>query len=326
LCYNKGMETFQFKSAAELDNFVSSVSGGSLLQTWAWGEVLKQAGQRVVRLGLKENDQIIAATTVVYQAVAPGIFYWFSPRGPVMARPDIFPSLLKAVKDLDTAALFWRIEPAAEEIVKLGQGVKTINLNPAQTLILDLSQSEDNLLQAMHQKTRYNIRLAQKKGVTVKEIRCPNEQEWAEFRRLLEVTGSRDGFRLHAFSHYQNLITSCPDNIRMYTAYYEGQAVATGLFSLWSKQAVYLHGASDNEFRQVMAPYLLQWTVILAAKAAGCLSYDFYGIDDKKWPGVTRFKLGFGGDIKIYPGTWDVVFRPVLYNIYTGLRALRRRL
>ena len=94
----------------------------------------------------------------------------------------------------------------------------------------------------------------------------------------------------------------------------------------------YVHGASANEFRNVMAPYALQWEVIKLAKQKNCKYYDFNGIDEKKWPGVTRFKMGFarfesarqGGEVVEYPGTFDMVFDNLWYNVYKLIRRIRR--
>lgn len=323
------MEKFYYKSQSELDNFISSVPGGSLLQSWSWGEIMKSKKEVVKRIGLRDGNKILAAATLIKKRVGPGLYYWFSPRGPLFSpgsKPDVKIALLEAVKKLDSSALFWRLEPA-EDLLGLGPKItKTVDLNPARTLVLDLLSSEEKILANMHPKTRYNIRLATKKGVTVKEIKVPQKQHWQEFRHLLFLTGSRDGFRLHDFSHYQKLVETCPGLIRMYMAYYEGQAIAGGLFSFWFKQATYLHGASDNSFRQLMAPQLLQWTVITEAKKMGCISYDFYGISEEKWPGVTRFKRGFGGQEVVYPGTFDLIFRPFFYNLYSILRLVRRQI
>jgi len=323
------MEKFYWESLSELDNFVSSVPGGSLLQSWSWGEIMKSKKEVVKRIGLRDGSKILAAVTLIKKRIGPKLYYWFSPRGPLFtssANTDTKIALLEAVKSLDNSVLFWRLEPA-EELSHLGcKIIKTVDLNPAQTLVLNLLSSDDELLADMHPKTRYNIRLAMKKGVKIKEIKVPQKQHWQEFKHLLFLTGSRDGFRLHDFNHYQKLVETCPGFIRMYIAYYQGQAIAAGLFSFWSDQATYLHGASDNSLRQLMAPQLLQWTVIIEAKKMGCTSYDFYGISEDKWPGVTRFKRGFGGQEVSYPGTFDLIFKPFIYNLYRGLRLVRRQL
>ena len=194
--------------------------------------------------------------------------------------------------------------------------------------MLDLSLSADDLLRAMHSKTRYNIRLAEKKGVKVYEAGLDS---FNIFWQIMKATGARDGFRLHSRSHYENLL-SARDHIKLFLAEHEGRVIAGGIFSFFGNKVTYLHGASDNDCRNLMAPYLLQWTVIKEAQKinkkmtaeSSFKYYDFYGIDDKKWPGVTRFKLGFGGFIKKYPGTYDLVFHSLIYNLYVCLRRLRR--
>jgi len=140
----------------------------------------------------------------------------------------------------------------------------------------------------------------------------------------MALTGGRDNFRLHGAAHYKNLLTVAPDFIKLFLAEYRGRNIAAGFFCFWGDKVTYLHGASDNEFRNVMAPYLLQWFLILAAKKEGYRYYDFYGLDEKKWPGVTRFKLGFGGRTVEYPGTYDVIFNSAGYRIYNLARKIRR--
>jgi lipid II:glycine glycyltransferase (peptidoglycan interpeptide bridge formation enzyme) len=112
--------------------------------------------------------------------------------------------------------------------------------------------------------------------------------------------------------------------IRLFFAEYEGRKIATALVSSFARKATYLHGASDNEYRQLMAPQLLQWEIIKTMKAEGANLYDFYGIDEQKWPGVTRFKQGFGGEERVYNGVYDLILRPVRYGFYRLLKSLRR--
>ena len=174
----------------------------------------------------------------------------------------------------------------------------------------------------MQQKTRYNIRLAAKKGIKV--IEAISETDFLDFWCLMKKTSNRDGFRIHNEAHYINLLVSSEGVIKLFFAEYKGQRVAAGLFAFYGDKVIYLHGASDNEFRNLMAPYLLQFEIIKKAKLEGFNFYDFYGVDEKKWPGVTRFKKGFGGFIYNYAGTYDLVLRPCLYFLYNFLRNLRR--
>lgn len=325
------MELFYFLDPEELNSFVAN----EYLQSWPWGEILKAEGREVFRLGVLKaasaqsegRREILAAATFIKQPLGGGYFYWYAPRGPIISRTsgvsvqEIEDFLFSAIKQIDKKGLFLRLEPALKPVGEKFLLQKTVDLQPAKTLLLDLSLNEEKLLLAMGQKTRYNIRLAEKKGVN---IRVGAAADFSELWRLLNLTGARDDFRIHDAAHYQKMLAAPAEFIKLFLAEYEGKVIAAGLFCFWGETATYLHGASDNEFRGVMAPYLLQWAVIKKARAAGLRHYDFYGIDEKKWPGVTRFKLGFGGQKREYPGTYDLVFRPAAYNIYNLIRKLRR--
>jgi len=104
--------------------------------------------------------------------------------------------------------------------------------------------------------------------------------------------------------------------VELFVAIYNKKIIVANIVMFYKETAIYLHGASDYQYRNLMAPYLLQWQQILEAKERGCSEYDFWGIDEKKWPGVTRFKRGFGGKEIVYPGAYDLVFQPTWYRIY----------
>ena len=199
---------------------------------------------------------------------------------------------------------------------------KTIDLQPRHSLIIDLTKSEKDLLQDMHQKTRYNIRLAEKKELLFSEGKTT--ADFDSFWSLMKKTGERDSFRVHDREHYQTLATANPDFIKLFLIKDKDKTLAAGLFSFYANKVTYLHGASDHQSRQLMAPYLLQWQLIKMARESSFLYYDFYGIDAQKWPGVTRFKLGFGGREVVYAGTNDLVFSDFKYNLYLLLRQIRR--
>ena len=186
--------------------------------------------------------------------------------------------------------------------------------------MLNLDLDEAKLLSGMHQKTRYNIRLAEKRGVLISR---GNLNDLNLFYRLLQETTKRDRFRGHSLEHYRQLMINSKDKIELWLAKKDGTLLAAGLFSFYGQRATYLHGVSADQGRQHMAPYLLQWEMIKRAKQLHCHSYDFYGIDAKKWPGVTRFKLGFGGEEKKYPGTFIIItdcFRYFLYQLAIRIR------
>lgn len=328
------MELFYFQEEQQLDDFIISSktlsAGAEFLQSWTWGEILKNEGKEIIRLGLRKENKILVAVTLVKESFLHNFYYWYAPRGPIFAnnlqhREVVQNFLLTAIRKLDSQVLFLRLEPQKENLEFTKSQFKfqkTIDIQPAQTLILNLKIGEEEILKAMHQKTRYNLRLAQKKGVQVRE---GNKDDLAEFWRLLNLTSQRDNFRLHSLEHYQNLLSTGKGFIRLFLANYQGVNIAAGLFSFYGNKVTYLHGASDNQFRQLMAPYRLQWSVIQQALQEHYTYYDFYGIDEQKWPGVTRFKLGFGGERVKYAGTTDFIFRPRAYQFYSLLRKLRRQ-
>jgi len=192
---------------------------------------------------------------------------------------------------------------------------RTNDVQPSQTVILNLKKTEEELLFDMHQKTRYNIRLAEKKGVKIKESNDVNI-----FWQLTKETTKRDRFKSYGKEYYKKIIAS--DMIKLYVAEYDNKILAAGIFVFYGETVTYLHGASTHEDKNVMAPYLLHWEMIKLAQREGYKYYDFFGIDEKKWPGITRFKKGFSGEEISYPGTFDVVFSRAWYTIYNLVRVL----
>lgn len=359
------MELFYFSKSKEdekeLSDFLklnASESGAEFLQSNEWGDFLELSEEEVIRVGVKEiaptdngqfekiqSKKILLVATLVKKKILGDYFYWYAPRGPIfnlatadseaqdnsaavfkkVSNHEIFEFFLAELKKIDSRALFLRFEP--QQVSDGNNLKKTINLQPAETLILDLRKSEEELLAEMHQKTRYNIRLAEKKGIIIKEGNADSPEDLKEFWRLLKTTGERDNFRLHSFLHYEKLLSvnrTAPGFIKLFFAKFEGKNIAGGIFCFYGDKVTYLHGASDNEFRSLMAPYLLQFSLVKKAQAENYLYYDFFGIDEKKWPGVTRFKLGFGGSVFDYAGTYDLILRPFLYRIYEFLRKIRR--
>ncbi len=334
------MKLIEVTKKAELDAFVASQPHSQLTQSWQWGELVEREGEKIRRWAVQDNNppsqsygeasQIIASASII-ETKALGFVYWYCPKGPVekslvvSRESEILNFLFKELRNKAEKEniIFLRFEPDFKFQLQASsfQLQKTINLQPAKTLILDLNKSEKELLAQMHHKTRYNLRLAEKKGVVVS---VGGKELLDEFWQLLNQTNKRDQFRLHPKEHYQNLMELDKNCVRLYLARLNGQAIAGAMVSYFGDTATYLHGGSANRQREVMAPYLVQWQAILDAKIAGFKYYDFFGIDEHKWPGVTRFKLGFGGNILEYPGTFDLVFKTGYYRLYNVLRRIRR--
>ncbi|MGI6374316.1 MAG: lipid II:glycine glycyltransferase FemX [Patescibacteria group bacterium] len=306
-----------------------------LLQSSYWQELVKSDGEEGEIWGLLAGEAIVASALIIKKQIISKFHYYYLPRGPWGA-PDKVVKLLTELDRLKSSAIFWRLEPVSQTIIEALRSaknfkylIKTIDWQPSQTWLLDLRKSEAELLAGMHSKTRYNLRLAKRKGVVVTE---GTEADLDEFWRLLKATGGRDGFRLHPKTHYQNLLKLEP--LKLFIARHQGQAIAGGLFSFFGERVTYLHGASDYQARSLMAPQLLQWSVILKAQKLNqerqntdnqlFKDYDFYGIDKQRWPGVTRFKLGFGGRARNYPGTYDLSNKYLSYQVYKLFRQLRR--
>ena len=205
------------------------------------------------------------------------------------------------------------------------------DIQPPDTVILDLSQSMESLIEQMKPKWRYNAKLAIKKGVKVYQA---GAERMKCFYELLRQTARRDGIAIHSFEYYQTLFESswykgkAPD-IRLYLAEYEGELLA-GIVTLFrGGAAVYLYGASSDKKRNLMAPYALQLKAFQDARISGCLNYDLFGIppdDNPSHPmaGLYKFKTGFGGKIIHRSGSWDFPCRPLIYCIFRCAESARK--
>jgi len=309
----------------QFDNFIARQAQSQFLQTWTWAEFQQSVGYEVRRLAVvDEQEACLATVTLISKTLFGGFTYWFCPRGPIIDcrlttddSQSIFEFIVANLKKIarEEKIIFFRFEPIFAFKSADFKIIRTLDLEPSQNSFLDLTLSQEKLLSAMHQKTRYNLRLAEKRGVRVV---LANQTDFADWWQLLKITGQRDGFRLHSENYYQKMLAL--DFAKLYLAKQDGRVLAGILVVQFGDTATYVHGASANEGRSLMAPYLLQWTAIKDAKQAGLKYYDFYGVDKTKWPGVSRFKEGFGGQFIAYPGTFDLVFQRGYYKLYSMLR------
>ncbi len=326
--------------------------GGDFLQSWEWGTFQEKSGAQIARW---RGEQSLAL--LVKRALPFGRAYWYAPRGPLGH---------EAVKKLlDAGAIsnadFFRFEPQTDPSASLGMtkggngmtkgrnGMtkysKTRDVQPGQTLIVDLRQDSEALLAAMHEKWRYNIRLAERKGVRVFMAGARDPSAFEIFWRLMQETTTRDDFHAHDKAYYRlmlEMLTGDPATdgktrpvARLVFAEHDGRILAANLMVYFGETATYLHGASSRERREVMAPQLLHWKAMQDAKAWGFTEYDFWGVApenlpagrqgavDHPWAGITRFKRGFGGRYVAYPGTYDLPSNRFWYSLYALVRKLR---
>lgn len=270
----------------------------SFLQSTIWMDFQKALGRKVWQVG---------SVNVIKYNLLLGKSYLYAPRCGENFLSDDFLKKIREIAKKENA-IFFKIE-----LLRQAQGRpfrKSTNIQPRKTLVLDITKSEKKLLVKMHHKTRYNIRLAERKNIKIRK----DKEGFEEFWKLLQQTTKRDGFRPHPKEYYKKMLEI--SGVELFTATFKKKVIAANIVVFYKKTAIYLHGASDYKYRNLMAPYLLQWHQILEAKKRDCTEYDFWGIDEKKWPGVTRFKKGFNGKEVIYLGAYDLIFQPIWYRIY----------
>ena len=294
------------------------------LQSGEWGHFQQSVGKEVAYFDV--GGQNIQGFV---HKLGLGFKYLYLPR--LLISDFRFQILVDKIKDLDFS--FIRIEPI-EDLSKI-RSTKSVtnNRQPRTTLILDLIKSEDELLVSMHSKTRYNIRLAEKKGIEIKQ-----EKNVDIFWKLNKQTTDRDEFKSHDKEYYESMLEM--DICYQLTAYFEDEPIASNILIIYKNACTYLHGSSGDKHRNLMAPYLLQWKAMQLAKEKDCHYYDFWGVApmldeekvkttcfnnfcwtvDHKWTGVTRFKVGFGGVVKKYPQAFDIILQKNKYRLYKFIK------
>ncbi|OIP80212.1 MAG: hypothetical protein COT39_02185 [Parcubacteria group bacterium CG08_land_8_20_14_0_20_48_21] len=315
------------------DSFIQSVNAfNQLTQSWAWGEFQKNVGWKVERLGVWENDCLVGVMQW-YQLPLPfGWSYGYAPRGPIFLeeeKSNEAANLLFAEikKSLGNKGVFLRCEPM-QKIQQLSQHAPehAVAMQPQYEWLVDLAQDEEMLLAGMHQKTRYNIHLAEKKGVCVQNM---HKQDFENAWQVFQQTSERGSYHLHTKSYYGKMLAF--DEAKLVGAYDKDILLAVTLLWTFGDMVTYVHGASDYTQRNFMAPYLLHWENLKRAKAIGMKWYSFGGVapDDDlshSWRGITRFKKGFGGKMYAYPGTFDLVFDKNKYWLYCVSRKIKNSL
>lgn len=296
---------------------------GRFLQSWEWGEFQRAVGEVIHREAQEEQGTIVGLAQWIDRQVPLFGDYRFCPKGPITKVPPLPEGGLGGVGGRQ---MFLRIEPADDSCIH--QATKSLDVNPAHTLITDLTWTEDELLAQMHEKTRYNIRVAERQGVEVDLHHGSFEDVWPLFHQ----TSQRGDFRLHPKSYYQKMIQMEGKEMTVFCAIAQksGTLLAATIMIDFGDTRTYLHGASSNEHRNLMAPALLHWELIKDAKARGLPFYDWWGVAplgaaaSHPWAGISRFKRGFGGEEVVSPGTYDVVLQPARYHLYSLSRATVR--
>jgi peptidoglycan pentaglycine glycine transferase (the first glycine) len=336
---------------ADWDSLIQELPGATFLQSLEWAQIKEPVGwQPKYYQRNNENGPLQSAGMVLYRSLSIlPIRIAYVPRGPLVDWSD--PSQYRSVlHDLinqakDQKAIFIKIDPD----LTVGRGIPQTDsdrpdptgievrnyllgtgwlFSPDQiqfrnTVEIDLTPAEDEILMRMHQKTRYNIRLAEKKGVVVSEA---VKTEWPAIYRMYGETAARDGFIIRSWDYYQRVwsILTGSKMAACLKAEVNGELVGAIWVVGFGRKAHYLYGMSNSRHREYMPNYLLQWRGMLLAKSQGRCVYDMWGAPDEftdqdSLSGVFRFKQGFGGDVVRTLGAWDYPINPSLYRLYTSV-------
>jgi peptidoglycan pentaglycine glycine transferase (the first glycine) len=352
------ISTRQITDRSTWDTALASLPNPHILQTWDWGDFKSRWDWQPTRLLFEEDHRPIAATQILRRPLPPTpLSVTYVPKGPALDHDNtlLLAEVLAALEKQASQqrSLFIKIDPD----VWLGHGIEDTSVLPGamtvletlaqrgwrqsaeqiqfrNTLIIDLTADEDELLANMKSKTRYNVRLTKRRGVSV---RRGGEGDLKNFYELYNETSQRDGFLIRPATYYLDVWGQFlrVGRAHLLLAELKGDPIAGLILFHFKQTAWYMYGASSNRHRNLMPNYLLQWEAVRLAKNLGCTHYDMWGAPDRfddrdpMW-GVYRFKTGFGGETMRGLGAFDYPPSPRLYWIYTvamprALALMRRR-
>jgi peptidoglycan pentaglycine glycine transferase (the first glycine) len=326
------------------------IPNAHVLQTWEWGEFkAKTTGWKPERFAYLHKGQAVAFAQILTRQEGP-FKISYVPKGPALdyGSQELRLAVLEVLKRhaREQNVIFLKIDPdvvigygapgeagtyneplggqISAEWAEAGLRFSREQIQFRNSVVVDLRRSEDELLDAMKQKTRYNVRLAARRDV---DIRFGGEDDLDLLYRLYAETAKRDGFVIRPLAYYRQ---AWGDFMKAglaqpIIAEYKGRAIAHVIIFGFGRRAWYFYGASSDEERSRMPTYALQWEAMRWAKSQGMVLYDMWGapddFEDERDPmaGVFRFKAGFGGVVVRRVGAWDYPVRPTLYAIYTGV-------
>lgn len=325
-------------SYSDWNQFINEHPEAHLLQTGDWGELKSAFGWKAERIIIEDSG-----AQILFRSIPGGFSLGYIPKGPVGENwLDLMPEIDALCRE--NRAIFLKVEPDLwndrESLSLFRDPVwkQSHPIQPRRTIFIPIEGSEEQILAAMKQKTRYNIHLAEKKDITVKVA-----DDLKIFQKMMTITGKRDGIGVHTEAYYQKAydLFHPKGKCDLLFACYQDEPIAGIMVFAQGKTAWYMYGASTDIERNRMPTYLLQWEAIRWAKSKGCEEYDLWGIPDlnedeleaaftrkeshKGLWGVYRFKRGFGGKILRSVGAWDRVYYPSLYQVYMQVLRVRGR-
>lgn len=348
------IQEYNLQEREQFNEFVRLHPLGTVHQTCEWGDFQAKSAKRdkFWMLALEERTvtgkKILGTALVIRQKLPFGLSWLYCPRGPLMDYSDVKQVDLMCNKIREISknenAVFFRMDPPVsvqnvDTVVNLENCYKSEKLcrahaeyMPRHSLIVDLTLSEEEILKQMKQKGRYNIKVAERHGVQV-HLKCIRDID--VFYRLFNETTGRDGFNGHPKEYYRNMLDELGSRqAKLWIAYIGEKPLAAAIITYFNDTATYYFGASSNDDRNVMAPYLLHWEIMRDAKKHGYKLYDFFGIapdlrgqPDKShpWASVSEFKLKFGGKQVEYLPARELIFKPFWYFILKTAKHLKGR-
>ena len=286
-------------------------------------------------LGLFNGDTLVAGANVFQFSFPNKTNFLYLPDGPVLTFSDedklfeewraLMPGVFSLINRGGELTTHIRMEPLIPKVPDwfLSNFVKApYNLLPAHTQLIDLTQPQEEILAHMKQKGRYNLKQAQKMGVTVERVTTIQKKDIVDFYELYKETFERNKFHGKQLPYFEHFFKRCAPMLDLFFASKEGKRIAAGVLIRFGARATYLYGASSSDSRAFNAPYLLQWTMISYAKEKELLEYDFWGISSSlqtthhPWYGMTRFKKNLGGFQVDLIGAYDHVLNKEAYQAF----------
>lgn len=339
----------------EWNAFVAASPAGDFGQAWEWGELKARTGWTPLRFAVREAGAIVAGAQVLSRAVPGGRRLFYAPRGPLLGGSDPADSLRELLRGIGEVArreraLALKVDPAVPDHegvcarLLASAGFRRSphdegafgGLQPRYVMKVDVSLEEEALLAGFHPKWRYNVRLAQRKGVVISAD--ATRDDVPVFYGVLRETAARDGFGVRALSYFLDMWDTCVEAglARLFLGRLGDEVICGAISFALGPQAWYVYGASANRHRETMPNHLLQWEMMRWAKSRGCTVYDMRGVaretdnaEDSRLHGLNRFKRGFGAQYVEYVGEFDLVYSPLWYGLLNvvepAVRSLRAR-
>ena len=341
------MEILAEKDRQAYKEFLEKHERCNFQQSLEWAKVKGNWTNEVI-ISRNEKGEIVGALSVLIRNVPIWGNLLYASRGPTCdihdetVLNDLMAGLRELGKKYKAFTIKWEPDIKSDDtkfreiVTKAGFKIKddakdfSEGIQPRYVFRLDIKdKTEDEIFSAFHSKTRYNVRLATKKGV---EIREGTKEDLKDFTRIMEITGKRDNFLTRPLSYFEKMYDElAPEHLKLMMAYYEGKPISGILDIIYGNKIWYLYGASSNEHRNLMPNYLLQWEMIKYSIEHKKDMYDFrgvVGIVDESHPqyGLYRFKKGFNAEFTEFIGEIYLIPRPIIYKLYKISEKLYKKL